>query len=115
MPNNEDFPQIKRDLVNKVNAIKTHIDDESVQREEVRILLRKVSLAIFGDPMENPPIEGYHARLERLENERKDEKKEKRDTKNNAINLAVGSAAIALGGAIIWVATVIKEAFMKGH
>ena len=115
MPNSEEFPQIKRDLVNTVKDIKKHIDGESVQREEVRILLGRVSIAIFGDAMANPPIEGYHARLERLEKEINDQKQEKKDSRTNAINLAVGSAAIAIGGAVCWVAVAVKEAFMKGH
>lgn len=114
-PNQDDFPQIKRELVTKINAIKTHIDNEAIRREEVRVLLDQVSVAVFGDPMAQPPVEGYHARLKRIEEERYEEKKDKQNIKDNAINLAVGSAAIAVGGAICWIVVAIKEAFLKGH
>lgn len=111
----EDFPQIKRDLVNKINAIGRHIEDQAVQREEVRVLLGKVSLAVFGDPTARPPIKGHQDRLEKLEKIEEDRIKEETKNKDNAVALAVGSAAIAIGGALIWVAVAIKEAFMKGH
>lgn len=111
----EEFGQIKRELIKKVDDIQKHINADSLQREEVRILLKNVSVAVFGDPMANPPLEGYQHRLKRIEDKIDLEEKDRQKNKDNMISLAVGSLAIALGGAIIWVCIAIKEAFFRGH
>jgi hypothetical protein len=110
MPNSE-FNQIKKELIDKVNGIDEHIKNEYVQREEVRVLIGKVSAMVFGDASANPPIIGFHERLNRLESVERDRIK----TKDNVITMAVGSMTIAIGGAVIWIACVLREAFVKPH
>lgn len=109
-PNNEDFSQIKRELVSKVNAIKAHIDEEQTSREESRILLGKVSIILFGDQTASPPIKGRLAEYDERIRELEKVDRERIKNKDSVIKMAVGSATIALGGAVIWLANVIKEA-----
>lgn len=117
MPNSENFPTIKRDLVNKVNAIGDHLAQESIQREKVRILLGKMSLFIFGDPTANPPIKGVSDRLEKLEEEKLLRVKARQENIDWAKKTATGAITLAVGSAVIWVFKVISEAFVKagGH
>lgn len=116
-PNSESFPQIKRDLVNEVQAIGVHLQNESLQREEVRVLLGKLSLFVFGDVTANPPIKGMNDRLEKLEEEKLLRVKARQENIDWAKKTATGAITLAVGSAVIWVFKVISEAFVKagGH
>lgn len=82
-----------------------------VYLQSMKIQIDRIDKFITGDPMSSPPIKGCHDRLTKLEEE--DQVRDK--TKDTIIQTAVGSAAIAIGGALIWIAVAIKAAFMKGH
>lgn len=110
MNSKEDFPQIKRDLIDKINAIEKQNIADSVQREQIKYLLDKLTVAIYGDKMAYPQIDGMDARLKKLE--------AVEDTRifarKEMVKIAVGSMTLAIGGAVIWVFNVITDAFRRG-
>lgn len=114
MTQDKDFLLIKKALVDKVNDIGQHIEDETKQREEVSILLGKLSLLILGDATIYPPVRGiieiYDARLKVLE----EVEKNRKINKETMIKMATGSITIAVGGAVIWFFNVVKVAFIRG-
>lgn len=69
----------------------------------------RIDKFITGDPTANPPLKGINERVNALE----DVEKMRIKNKDTAINMATGSIAIAVGSVVIWLATVIKEAFIK--
>lgn len=102
MTQKDDFNQIKRDLVDKVEAIEQRI----IEGNEI---FAQLKLKIYGDNEANPPIPGIDARLiklEAIETNRLQLKKE-------FLKLAIGSFTIALGGVIVWIFNIFKGAFTK--
>jgi len=116
----EDFNLIKRDLVNSVDKLvksnedtQAYIKEGERQRKEIQDTLRIITTKINGDYMIYPPVLGHDQRILNLE---KIEEQRATNTKNNketAVNMATGTITIAVGGAVIWIFNVLREAFIK--
>lgn len=105
------FPQIKKELIDRVEKIEKYMADGNEQREKLSGWMKKVHTKVYGDEDANPPIEGFDDRLKRLEVERKD----RGVVRDGFLTVAVGSFTMAVGAAMIWMFTTLKEAFTKGH
>lgn len=106
---NSDFPQIKRDLIDRIDRIEKFIKEESSSREETQKILRNINLRLNGDYMIYPPVKGHEQRiidLEKVEINRIENKKLWQKT-------ATGAVTIAVGGAMIWICDVLRDAFIK--
>jgi len=108
-PNSEDFPQIKRDLIDRVSSIEDFIRDTAERREEYRKLMIDINKKLNGDYLVYPPILGHEQRIIELE------KVERERVKNKdwAIKTATGALTIGIGGAVIWICNVLRDAFIK--
>lgn len=65
---------------------------------------------VYGDPDANPPVPSYEERIKELEKE----KNLRERNKDTLIKTALGSVTIAVGAIVLWVFTVLKDAFI-GH
>ena len=64
---------------------------------------------IYGDPEANPPVLSLDERLkqlEKIENNREENKK-------TLVKTALGSVTIAVGAIVLWIFTVLREAFIS--
>lgn len=107
----KNFIQIKKDLINRVESIEKYIKEGNEVREEVLRTLAKLNLKIYGDYDAEPPRLGIDKRLEVLERV----EMTREQTKNGMLKIAVGSLTMAVGGAVIWVLTALRDAFIKPH
>jgi hypothetical protein len=64
---------------------------------------------LYGDPDANPPVPSMDARIKQLESV----EKAREETKKTLVNGIIGSATIALGAIVLWIITVIRDAFIK--
>ncbi len=109
MNNDPNFPQLKKDLIDRVKAIEDYISDGIKTREEILRQLSKMHYKIYGDDDANPPKVGFDDRLKLLESVEADRIK----LKNSALKLAVGSMTMAVGGAMIWIFNVLRDGFIR--
>lgn len=109
-PNKDDFNEIKRELIEGVLRIESFIEDGEKQRIDIQKTLRDINTKLNGDYIIYPPIIGHEQRLINLEKVENDRIK----NKEGLIKLATGSITIAVGGAVIWIFNVLKDAFTKG-
>ena len=65
---------------------------------------------LYGDPQANPPIPSLEARLKELEIIESNRDK----NRQTLIKTALGSVTIAVGAMVLWIFTVVKDAFI-GH
>ena len=65
---------------------------------------------LYGDPEANPPVPSLEQRLNYLESLEKGREK----NKEYLIKMALGSVTIAIGAIVLWIITVLKNAFI-GH
>lgn len=106
----EDFNIIKRELVTRVNSIESYMSEGKDLRKDILNILQRLETKVYGDPKTIPPIIGLEDRLDNLEKIENGRLKQR----EGMIKIAVGSMTTAIGGAIIWLFIVIKEAFIKG-
>ena len=88
-PKDEEFNLIKKDLISKID---------------------KIDRFISGDATANPPMRGIHDRVSHLEGLEKSRLK----NRETVTQMACGSIAIAVGGALIWCFNILKAGFL-GH
>lgn len=65
---------------------------------------------IYGDPDSNPPVMSLETRLKELEKIENSREK----NKQTLIKTALGSVTIAVGAIVLWIFTVLRDAFI-GH
>jgi len=66
-------------------------------------------IKVYGDPDANPPVPSYEQRIKELEKLEKNREK----NKDILIKTALGSVTIAVGAIVLWVFTVLRDAFIK--
>jgi hypothetical protein len=111
MFHDNEFPQIKKDLINRIERIENYIVDGTKIREEILDTLKKMNLRIYGDLDANPPFEGYEQRIKTLETAEGNRIK----NRDNVLKMAIGSVTIAIGSILWWIFGVLKDAFTRGH
>ncbi len=105
------FPEIKKELVERVERIEEYMAQGIEQRKELTAWMQKVHIKVYGDDDSNPPKLGLDGRVKSLEGS-----EEKRSIIGKGfLKIAVGSLTTAIGGAVIWSFLALKEAFTKGH
>lgn len=105
----EDFREIKRDLVLRVEKIEQYIAEGNEQRKHITQTLEIINKRMNGDFDVIPPKDGHEQRISELEKEHK----ERKETKESFMKVAVGSLTMAIGGAVIWIFIAIKDAVIK--
>lgn len=111
MDKDPNFPQIKRDLIERIVIIENYIKEGVKTRESILELLTKLNTKIYGSDDTDPPKIGMEARLKALENTEQGRNK----LKHSFLKVAVGSLTMAVGAMVIWVFNVVRDAFIKPH
>lgn len=109
MQSKDEFPQIKRELIDRIEKIEDFIKESAARREEYQRIMKNIDVKLNGDYLIYPPLRGHEQRildLEKVESERI-------KTRDWAVKTATGSITIAVGGAVIWIFNVLKDAFIK--
>lgn len=106
----EDFPQIKRELIEEVKKTREFIAEGNEQRAKYIAVLERLERKVYGDPKAEPPLPGLDSRVKELE----EIEAGREDAKKGIIGLAFSSFAIALGGVLFWIGAALKEYFVKG-
>ncbi len=114
-----EFNQIKAELIERIARIEEYIAEgkieraeNKIERHELRGFMDTISKRMNGDYLVNPPVLGHEQRLMSLEKVDADRLK----NKEVILKMAIGSFTIAVGGAVMWIFVVLKDAFIgKTH
>ena len=98
-----------KEIKDRLDKIELFVDDGVKFREEMRIMMTKMAVKIYGDDDANPPVVGMHDRIKVLEGEHK----ERMETKKSLLKVAVGALTMAVGAAVLWIWGVLHDAFIK--
>ena len=96
------FPEIKQTLLDDVEQIKKYMQDGNELHRQIRV-------KIYGNPETNPPILGIDQRLRSLESIEQERVKRT----EWSLKIAAGSITVGIGGAMIWIFNVLRDAFIK--
>ena len=95
---NKDLDLEKQRVVSRLESLENTIKESN----------DRLYVKIYGDPEANPPIEGIEIRLKRIESLEAGREK----NKQTLIQTSLGAVTIAVGAIVLWIITVLRNAFI---